>query len=58
VKSSLMFGKAGNASEVDLEISRRATEALQIIGAESILNRRRIERYGVQVDGMVNAEEE
>ncbi|MEW6450585.1 MAG: hypothetical protein AB1490_08065 [Pseudomonadota bacterium] len=41
------FDRIANASDAMREISRRAREALKLIGAESPINARRVRRFGV-----------
>src|SRR5271165_4360288 len=50
LSSCLQFDTIGNASADMKEISGRAKEALQRIGQESLINARRVKRYGVEVD--------
>jgi len=50
LSSCLQFDSIGNASADMKEISRRAKEALKRIGQESLINARRVKRYGVEVD--------
>lgn len=50
LSSCLQFDTIGNASADMKEISRRAKEALKRIGQESLINARRVKRYGVEVD--------
>jgi hypothetical protein len=44
------FDRIANASDAMKEISRRAREALKLIGAESPINARRVSRFGVKVE--------
>lgn len=44
------FDRIVNASDTMKEISRRAREALKLIGAESPINARRVSRFGVKVE--------
>jgi len=44
------FDRISNASETMREISRRAREALKMIGAESRINARRVSRFGVKIE--------
>lgn len=44
------FDRIANASEEMKEISRRAREALKLIGAESPINAHRVRRFGVKVE--------
>jgi len=44
------FDRIANASGPMREISRRAREALTMIGAESSINARRVRRFGVKID--------
>jgi hypothetical protein len=51
VRASLLFGTIVNGNEEDRAISKNATEALTIIGRESLFNKIRIEAmFGVTVD--------
>ena len=50
LSSCLQFDTIGNASADMKEISGRAKEALKRIGQESLINARRVKRYGVEVD--------
>ncbi|MEA1675469.1 hypothetical protein [Nitrospirillum sp. BR 11163] len=49
ISTALNFSKFGNSSAEMKAITARATQALQEIGATSLLNRRRVEEFGVQV---------
>jgi hypothetical protein len=44
------FDRISNASETMREISKRAREALKMIGAESRINARRVSRFGVKFE--------
>jgi hypothetical protein len=44
------FDRISNASDSMKEISRRAREALKLIGAESPINARRVSRFGVKIE--------
>jgi hypothetical protein len=49
IQASLQFGRIASA-DIDMKgISAKATEALQRIGKETPINRRRIKKYGVQI---------
>lgn len=50
VTTCLKFGQFGNASAQQKEISIRATEALQRIAAESEINKRRVKRFGINIE--------
>lgn len=43
------FDRIANASDGMKEISRRAREGLRLIGAESLINARRVNRFGVRM---------
>lgn len=46
----LQFDRINNASAVMKEISRRAKEALKLIGAESPINARRVAKFGIVLE--------
>lgn len=46
----LKFGQFGNASDQQKEIANRATEALRRIASESEINKRRVKKFGVNVE--------
>lgn len=50
INTCLQFGRFSNASEQHKKISDNATEALKRIGSESLINRLRIRRFGVEID--------
>lgn len=50
IYTCLKFGQFGNASDQQKEIANRVTEALKKIAAESELNKRRVKKYGVEID--------
>lgn len=50
VTTCLKFGQFGNASDQQKEIARRATEALRKIAAESEINKRRVKKFGVDLE--------
>jgi hypothetical protein len=50
VTTCLKFGQFGNASDQQKEIASRATEALLKIASESEINRRRVKKFGVNLD--------
>ena len=50
VTTCLKFGQFGGASEQQIQISSRATEALRIIASESEINKRRVMKYGVNLE--------
>lgn len=52
----LQFDRIINASPHMREISKRAREALREIGGESDINRRRVKRFGINLDEPVNPE--
>jgi len=49
LSAALQFGTFLNASDEMKEISRRAREALKIIGQESAINRLRVRPYGIDL---------
>jgi hypothetical protein len=50
VRSALHFAQIGGAGEEEKSISAKAREALVQIGKESPINRRRVRKFGVQVE--------
>lgn len=50
IYTCLKFGQSGSASDQQKEIANRVTEALKKIAAESELNKRRVKKYGVEID--------
>ena len=50
VTTCLKFGQFSNASDQQKEISNRATEALRKIASESEINKRRVKKFGVDID--------
>lgn len=50
IYTCLKFGQFGNASDQQKEIANRVTEALKKIAAESELNKRRVKKFGVEID--------
>lgn len=50
VTTCLKFGQFGNASDQQKEIASRATEALRRIAAESEINKRRVKKFGVNLE--------
>jgi len=50
VRTCLKFGQIGNASDQQKEIASRATEALMRIAKESELNKRRVRKFGVEIE--------
>jgi hypothetical protein len=50
VRTSLQFSNMGGTGEEEKAISERAREALVRIGQESLLNRRRVGKFGVQIE--------
>ncbi|WP_335911911.1 MULTISPECIES: P-loop NTPase fold protein [Shewanella] len=50
VTTCLKFGQFGNASDQQKEIANRATEALLRIASESEINKRRVKKFGVDVE--------
>lgn len=50
IRTCLKFGQFGGASEQMKEIANRATEALKRIASESELNKRRVKKFGVEID--------
>lgn len=51
IAAVLQFDRVINASASMREISRRAREALKLIGTESAINARRVRRFGVVIGG-------
>jgi hypothetical protein len=52
---ALQFDRISNASSEMREVSKRAKEALKLIGAESPINARRVARFGVIVEDAASA---
>lgn len=50
VTTCLKFGQFGNSSDQQKEIAKRATEALRRIASESEINKRRVKKFGVNLD--------
>jgi hypothetical protein len=50
VTTCLKFGQFGNASDQQKEIANRAIEALRRIAAESEINKRRVKKFGVNLE--------
>lgn len=50
IYGALQFCQISNASEPMREISKRAKDALIKIGSESLINARRVNRYGIVID--------
>ncbi len=50
VNACLRFGRFSNSSDQQNQIANRAKEALKRIATESELNRRRVLKYGIEVD--------
>lgn len=50
VTTCLKFGQASNASEQQKEIANRATAALRRIASESEINKRRVKKFGVNLE--------
>ncbi len=50
LSAALEFDRIGNATAPMREISKRAREALKRIGGESLLNARRVRKYGVVIE--------
>ena len=50
VTTCLKFGQFGSASDQQKEIANRATEALQRIASESEINKRRVKKFGVNIE--------
>lgn len=50
VIACLKFGQFGNASDQQKEIANRATEALKRIGSESKINKRRVKKFGIDIE--------
>ncbi len=50
IRTCIKFGQFGGASDQMKEISNRATEALKKIASENELNRRRVKKFGVELD--------
>jgi hypothetical protein len=51
VNTCLRFGQSSNASEQQRQIAIRVKGALQRIASESEINRRRVKKFGVEIDG-------
>jgi hypothetical protein len=51
LSNAFQFDRITNASNAMREISRRAREALKLIGGESAINARRVRRFGVKLGG-------
>lgn len=49
INACLQFGKFSNSSEQQNQIANRATKALQRIASESEINRRRVRRFGIEL---------
>jgi len=52
VKKCLDFGKFHGGNEAQIEIGRRATEALRKIGLESDINEKRVRKFGISLAGI------
>jgi hypothetical protein len=50
IHTCLKFGQFSNASDQQKEIANRVTEALKKIALESGLNKRRVKKFGVDID--------
>lgn len=50
IHTCLKFGQFSNASDQQKEIANRVTEALKKIASESELNKRRVKKFGVEID--------
>lgn len=50
VTTCLKFGQSVNPTEQQAEISNRATQALRLIAAESEINKRRVKKFGVDLE--------
>lgn len=50
INACLQFGRLGNASEQQKEISNTAISALKMIGKESPINKLRVKKHGIPVD--------
>jgi hypothetical protein len=50
VRTSLQFSNMGGTGDQERAISAKAREAMARIGRESPINRRRVRKFGVQVD--------
>ena len=50
IRTCLRFGQFGNASEQQKQIASRAIGALRRIADESELNRRRVKKFGIEVE--------
>ncbi len=50
VTTCLKLGQFSNASDQQKEIANRATEALRKIASESEINKRRVKKFGVDID--------
>lgn len=51
VTTCLKFGRFGNASDQQKEIAGRAAGALRRIASESEINKRRVKRFGINLEG-------
>ncbi len=50
VRTCLKFGQSNGSSEQQREISKRATDALKRVAAESEINKRRVKKFGVSIE--------
>ncbi|MBI5121184.1 MAG: hypothetical protein HZA67_09275 [Rhodospirillales bacterium] len=50
VEAMLQFEAVVNATDAMREVSRKAKEALKIVGKESRINKMRVKRYGISID--------
>jgi arginine utilization protein RocB len=50
VATCLKFGQFSNAANQQKEIAARATEALRRIASESEINKRRVKKFGIDLD--------
>ena len=51
INKCLQFGQFSNPSEQQMQIANKAREALLKIASESEINRRRVKKYGIQIEG-------
>lgn len=58
VRACLQFGQFANPSEQHIIIASRASEALKRIAAESVINRRRVKKYGISLGVLEEIKEE
>jgi hypothetical protein len=54
IGASLQFARISNATPEMMEVLGKAREALTQIGRESLINARRLQRYGIHVDAAMS----